>query len=214
MAFREFTDSRGVVWRAWDVTGEQLHPLTRGEDYLGDLQDGWLAFESASERRRMAPPYPPDWTELPLPELEALCRRAPVVSGRKPRTTSGEHKAFVTAEADKAAIAAAQRTFTSPRGREWTVRLHECHTPTGDRQVVLRFTAADIVVDLKDWPSTWRDLTPEQYGLLLLDADVPRHPDRGRSPQRRREDRPREDAVPPVRPAGPADISVPQTPLG
>src|SRR5688572_14320115 len=151
MAFREFTDSRGVVWRAWDVTTEQLHPATRGEDFMGNLQDGWLAFESAGERRRMAAPYPGDWTELSIPALEGLCRSAPLVSGRKPRTQSGENRAFLADEADKAAIADGERAFTSPLGRQWTVRLHECLRPDGQTQTVLRFTADDIVVDLRRW---------------------------------------------------------------
>ena len=193
MAFREFTDSEGVVWRAWDVTTEQLHPITRSEDFLRDMQDGWLAFESATLRRRMAAPYPRDWTELPLPELEALCRQAPPVSTRRVRTQSGEHRAYVAAEADKAAIAAGERTFTSPRGRRWAVRLHECLDKSGERRVVLRFTTDDIVVDLPDWPPDWQRATTEQYGMMLLDADPPRRPGRGDGPQRRRDDRPPAD---------------------
>ena len=190
MAFREFTDSKGIVWRVWDVTTEVLHPVTRGEDYMGDLRDGWLAFESTTERRRMAPPYPSDWMELSLPALETLCYSAPLVTSRKARTPSSEHRAFVAAAADQAAVAEGQRTFTSPRGRTWTVRLHECLKPDGARQVVLRFTADDIVVDLGTWPGDWRDASVEQYGLMLLDADPPRRPGKGRSPQRRRDDRP------------------------
>jgi hypothetical protein len=196
MAFREFTDSKGVVWRAWDVTTEQLHPVTRGEDYMGNLSDGWLAFESTGERRRMPAPYPADWTELSIPALEALCRSAPLVSSRstKARTPSSEHRAFTAAAVDEAALAEAQRTFTSPRGRTWTVRLHECMRPDGEPQAVLRFTAGDIVVDLSQWPEQWREATVGEYGLMLLDADLPRQPGKGRSPQRRRDDRPADDA--------------------
>ena len=194
MAFREFTDSKGMVWRVWDVTTEQLHPVTRGEDYLGYLSDGWLAFESAGERRRMVPPYPRDWTDLSIPELEQLCASAPVVSARKARSTpSAEHVAYTTEAADRAAVAEAQRTFTSPRGRTWTVRPHECMQSDGERQVVLRFTADDIVVDLPKWPATWREASMEQYALMLLDAEAPRRPGTGKAPQRRREDRPPEE---------------------
>ena len=196
MAFREFTDSTGVVWRVWDVTVEQLHPITRGEDYMRDMQDGWLAFESDSQRRRMAAPYPSDWTELSLPALEALCRQAPLVSGRKPRTESGVHRAYVAAQADKAAIATGERTFASPRGRQWAVRLHECLDKYGQRREVLRFTADDIVVDLPEWPDDWQRATPEQFAMMLLDADPPRRPGKGEGPQRRREDRPPADARP------------------
>ena len=194
MAFREFTDSRGVVWRAWDVTTEQLHPVTRGEDYMGNLSDGWLAFESAEERRRMPAPYPGDWTDLSIPALESLCRSAPLVGARKTRTPSSAHRAYVADTADKAAIAQAQRTFTSPRGRTWTVRPHECMRADGDQQVVLRFTADDIVVDLPKWPENWREASMTDYALMLLDADPPRRPGKGQGPQRRREDRPPDDA--------------------
>ena len=193
MAFREFTDSQNVVWRVWDVTVEQLHPITRGEDFMADLQDGWLAFESATERRRIAAPYPSDWTELPIPELEALCRSAPHVQTRRPKTESGEHRAYVAAEADRAAIATAERTFTSPQGREWTVRLHECLDKDGNTEIVLRFTAADVVVDLPEWPRDWRKATVEQYGLMLLDANPPRRAGPGEGPRRRTEDRPPAD---------------------
>jgi hypothetical protein len=160
---------------------------------MGNLLDGWLAFESEGERRRMAAPYPADWTELSIPALEGLCRSAPLVSGRKPRTQSGENRAFLADEADKAAIADGARTFTSPLGRQWTVRLHECLRPDGQPQIVLRFTADDIVVDLRRWPAQWRTASMEEYALMLLDADPPRRPDKGRSPQRRREDRPVEE---------------------
>ena len=193
MAFREFTDSTGVVWRAWDVTIEQLHPVTRGEDFMGDLQDGWLAFESAHEKRRMAAPYPSDWTELSIPELEALCRRAPLNVTHKPRTTSGEHRAYAAAQADRAVVEEAARTFASPRGREWTVRQHERLGAGGSREVVLRFTSGDATVDLARWPENWRTASLEDYALMLLDAEPPRRPDRGTMPQRRREDRPVDD---------------------
>jgi len=39
------------------------------------LSRGWLAFESASDRRRLAP-IPPGWDSLSDAELEALCARA------------------------------------------------------------------------------------------------------------------------------------------
>ena len=61
MAVREFTDSKNVVWRVWDVTTAQMHPVTKNEDFMGDLADGWLAFESADEKRRLAAPYPAEW---------------------------------------------------------------------------------------------------------------------------------------------------------
>jgi len=69
---------------------------------------------------------------------------------------------------------------------------------------VLRFTADDIVVDVRNWPESWRTATPEEYGLLLLDSNPPRRPNPGEAPQRRRDDRPADDRA--IRPdAGRAD---------
>ena len=41
----------------------------------GELRHGWLAFESKSERRRLAPP-PDRWEEMSDAELAALLERA------------------------------------------------------------------------------------------------------------------------------------------
>lgn len=48
----------------------------------GELLNGWLAFESRAERRRLAPP-PPDWAEMSDDDLAGLLERA--VSRGKPR---------------------------------------------------------------------------------------------------------------------------------
>src|SRR4030081_649086 len=74
MAVREFTDNWGTEWRVWDVTPEVMHPITRSEDYMKKLQDGWLAFESASEKRRLPAPYPGEWTGYDLKRLEEVRR--------------------------------------------------------------------------------------------------------------------------------------------
>lgn len=44
---------------------------------------GWLCFETGGEKRRLAP-YPLNWDELPVEELEALCSRA-TAARRPPR---------------------------------------------------------------------------------------------------------------------------------
>ncbi len=80
MALREFTDEDGVEWKAWDVTPEEMHPITAAEDFLADMLSGWLCFESAKGRRRLAP-YPNDWERLSDGEFRKLLKRAtPVVS--------------------------------------------------------------------------------------------------------------------------------------
>jgi hypothetical protein len=191
MAVREFTDSRGVDWRAWDVTPIHMHPVTRGEDYMAHLQDGWLVFESGREKRRLEAPYPGEWNRLPIPELEELCRRATPVRRVREKTSSGQRRAVSATEIEQVAIqeAGARRTFHSPGGREWTVRIHECLDRGGEPEMVLRFTADDIVVELSEWPDGWRDATVQEFALMLLDAKPPRRLPKGKGPQRRRDDR-------------------------
>ncbi len=187
MSVREFTDSNNVVWRVWDVTTAQMHPVTKNEDFMGELADGWLAFESADEKRRLAAPYPAEWATMSIPELEALCRKAPSVT-RQPRSVSGEHRVAAVEELDRASVSTAVRTFTSPRGRVWTVRQHEWLDDDDGTMTVLRFTADDVVIDLSTWPADWKDYTATQYAMLMLDAAPPRRLG-VTGPQRRRDDR-------------------------
>lgn len=191
MAVREFTDSRGVDWRAWDVTPTHMHPVTRGEDYMANLQDGWLVFESGREKRRLEAPYPGNWNVLPIPELEELCRRASPVRRVREKTNSGQRRAISAQEIEKVAIEqeGGRVTFRSPAGREWTVRIHECLDRGGEPEMVLRFTADDVVVELPTWPQDWRDASVEEFALMMLDANPPRRLPKGKGPQRRRDDR-------------------------
>jgi hypothetical protein len=124
---------------------------------------------------------------MSIPQLEALCQQAPPVAGR-PRSISGEHRVQAVEALDRAVLSSAVRTFTSPRGRVWTARLHECLDADGRTVTVLRFTADDVVIDLQTWPQDWKDYTPTQYAMLMLDASPPRRVG-AIGPQRRREDR-------------------------
>jgi hypothetical protein len=98
MALREFVDSKGVAWKAWDVPPWRVYSQTRSN---GDrrvtvvpgyqperrqaerrrrtaapgLEHGWLCFECDNEKRRLIPP-PPSWADVPDAELAALCGRA------------------------------------------------------------------------------------------------------------------------------------------
>lgn len=76
MAKREFTDSRGIQWLAWNTT-----PMA-GAVLAADMQQGWLTFECDSERRRLTP-IPRDWENAAADRLELYCRAAQKV----PRTT-------------------------------------------------------------------------------------------------------------------------------
>jgi hypothetical protein len=79
---REFRDSDGEEWRVWAVTPGMASPTSKR--YLGELRDGWLAFESlkGTARRRLVV-YPPDWTDLSDRELEKLLHEAAVAPIRK-----------------------------------------------------------------------------------------------------------------------------------
>ena len=188
---REFTDTDDVEWRVWAVTPQHMHPVTRAEDYMGDLQDGWLAFESDVEKRRLEAPYPTAWESFSIAELENLCRIAAPVLKRRSRSPSGERRAITALEIEREveAVANERRTFTSPGGREWTVRIHECLDLGGTEQKVLRFTAGDIVVELKHWPEQWREASTLEFAMMMLDAEPPRRRAKGEGPQRRLEDR-------------------------
>ncbi|MDQ2666635.1 MAG: hypothetical protein M3Z05_11565 [Gemmatimonadota bacterium] len=190
MSIREYTDSRRVEWRVWDVTPSQMHPLTRDEQFLEEMHDGWLVFESTREKRRLNAPYPRAWRTFDIPQLEELCQKATPVLRRKAKSPSGEYRAITTAAIEREAEveSRSRRTFKSPRGREWTVRIHECLDREKATQKVLRFTAGDIVVELLEWPDDWETLSVVDYGVLLLDAEPPRRRPKGQGPQRRHED--------------------------
>jgi hypothetical protein len=191
MPVREFTDSRGVEWRVWDVTPAHMHPATRAEDFMGNLQDGWLVFESEEEKRRLEAPYPADWINFPIRKLEELWARAVPVVRRAAESTTGKRRAVQAAAIEQEVIrsSTAERKFLSPGGREWTVRIHECLDRAGEEQMVLRFTTEDIVVELAKWPQNWQTATVAQFGLMLLDANPPRRRKKGEGPQRRFDDR-------------------------
>ncbi len=79
---REFRDRNGCEWRAWAVVpGQASTTSTRN---LGELRNGWLAFESlsGSGKRRLID-YPSDWMVLSDAELEALLDKAASAPVRK-----------------------------------------------------------------------------------------------------------------------------------
>jgi hypothetical protein len=70
---REFVDPKGVRWKVWDVwPTERLSSatLTSISTFPSlKLSDGWLCFESATEKRRLSP-IPPEWE---MCDEAALC---------------------------------------------------------------------------------------------------------------------------------------------
>lgn len=73
MTARTFDDSTGTRWEVFEVhrAAEKPGPVPAG------LERGWLAFEHGTEKRRLAP-FPSDWVEAPVVELERLCAIARV----------------------------------------------------------------------------------------------------------------------------------------
>lgn len=104
MALREFTDSRGTAWTAWDVPPHRVYTRARsGADRRArvvpgytperraqrdrrmrvmhpELVGGWVCFASPREKRRLFPP-PPQWHAATDQELEALCQQAETPQG-------------------------------------------------------------------------------------------------------------------------------------
>ena len=79
---REIDDARGEHWRVWAVTPGQA---TRSSPQnLGELQNGWLAFESldTGAKRRLVD-FPASWMTMDDDELRRLLESAPVAPARK-----------------------------------------------------------------------------------------------------------------------------------
>lgn len=90
MAYREFHDSQGKQWEAWEVHPSAVERRMNREDVQLDrdsadrrqrsqarfavpprLKEGWLALQAVDERRRIAP-IPTNWTTLSEVELAQL----------------------------------------------------------------------------------------------------------------------------------------------
>lgn len=105
MAYRDFVDEHGTAWEAWDVHPTHVERRLERSGARGaaggpvverrttesgarmqvrpEYTQGWLAFQSRHERRRLAP-VPPDWAELDDAGLSRLLDRAtPIGPGRR-----------------------------------------------------------------------------------------------------------------------------------
>jgi len=79
MAWRAFTAADGTQWTVWDVVRE----VSPGDFVRPGTERGWIVFECADERRRLAP-VPDGWSELPDQGLSELLEQAKSVR-RPPR---------------------------------------------------------------------------------------------------------------------------------
>ncbi|HEU5184576.1 MAG TPA: hypothetical protein VFU01_08400 [Gemmatimonadaceae bacterium] len=72
MGYREFEDDAGRIWRVWDTRPVSANAL---RSVSPTFAEGWLTFESDTERRRLAP-IPTEW-EAASPDLMVnWCGRA------------------------------------------------------------------------------------------------------------------------------------------
>jgi hypothetical protein len=93
-SFREFTDTKGVHWRIWQVTPSdstletlsttpqgvpsssvRTERIARDEARRREWTQGWLLFESPDEKRRLFP-IPDGWTTASIVALQAMCDSA------------------------------------------------------------------------------------------------------------------------------------------
>jgi hypothetical protein len=96
MPHRQFVDSKKTKWEVWDVEPANAERRGRGDDRRGsprtsgerrrqddpsrvrvksDLTNGWLAFESKHDKRRLSP-IPVGWEAMDASALEQLCDQA------------------------------------------------------------------------------------------------------------------------------------------
>ena len=79
---RTFTDARGI-W--WDVFAVYPEPRPWLHSHLqGSYQNGWLCFDSGTEKRRLSP-IPEGWQQVGERELEQLAEQAEVAASRRKR---------------------------------------------------------------------------------------------------------------------------------
>ena len=83
MALRDFTDVGGTVWQVWEIVPS---PRQGGRGlYAEGMSNGWLCFESAREKRRLAP-APEGWAAYTDAELDVCLGCAEIVRERTSST--------------------------------------------------------------------------------------------------------------------------------
>lgn len=174
MALREFADQSGRQWRVWDVTEQNIHPRTRGEDWMRDFLDGWLTFESVDGQAKCRlHPIPANWEAVDDAQLERWLHDAEPVRGDRSSGPVGRG-AIEDAVRESETVAAGgttpPRMFRFPGGRLWTVGIWT--TQLAGRggttsSSVLRFNSGNRSLDLADWPVDWQEYSDTQLAELL-----------------------------------------------
>lgn len=132
MGFRDFRDSAGTRWQAWDViprlverrqgmrrargpeglrvvderrNGMDRRIMATRRVSLGQgLERGWLCFESSAEKRRLAP-IPGDWMRCRETQLEQYCEQAERVRPAAELRLARDFPAVALTAADAARLA-------------------------------------------------------------------------------------------------------------
>jgi hypothetical protein len=90
VAYREFVDDVGTMWRVWDTHPVAASTLrTVSPSYAG----GWLTFESEGERRRLAP-IPAEWEMATRDLMMHWCARALLARAPDRERHAGSAKRF------------------------------------------------------------------------------------------------------------------------
>jgi hypothetical protein len=71
----QFVDSKGRDWAVREVKDPNLAMIPPQLLTQPEFAGGWLLFETAGEKRRLAP-YPDDWAHLSVQQLEESCLHA------------------------------------------------------------------------------------------------------------------------------------------
>jgi hypothetical protein len=102
MPQRQFIDLQDRRWTVWDVRPARVElelarlrpsradasPPADAAPPRCDAPGGWLCFEAAGHKRRLAP-IPSGWDRLADDALLELCERAAEVGRRRPGTSAG-----------------------------------------------------------------------------------------------------------------------------
>lgn len=79
MPYRTFTDAAGTEWQVWDTVPEANDTAMVREGFA----QGWLTFECAAEKRRLAP-IPAQWEAVSEATLARYCAEAAPTQPTKP----------------------------------------------------------------------------------------------------------------------------------
>lgn len=171
---RDFRDETGIEWRVF-LTPRGSDAVSREHSLPEAYREGWLVFESSSEKRRLAP-VPADWETMSTDALASLCKKAAPQPAR-PRTGAAEPKPVAS---DPAPLRPQLQKAESQLDRTLA---EVCETPTASRldtgdlirveeTLALATEAAKKAVSLRRRMRADRERSGE-----VVDDDV--HPDEG-----------------------------------